>query len=83
MLFCASETQILRARLAGRRPVTARVRQQTVNLAYAGKRADSLMDEMPTVIVGALDGGSGCLHGGDTCDMGFPVRRARWSERAR
>lgn len=39
-----------------------------------GSKPDALMDEMPTVVVGQLDRGSGC-HDSDqnTCDMGFPV----------
>ena len=39
-----------------------------------GAKRDGLMDEMPTVLVHALDHGSGCRDSGEnTCDMGFPV----------
>ena len=39
-----------------------------------GAKRDGLMDEMPTVLVHALDHGSGCRDTGEnTCDMGFPV----------
>ena len=40
-----------------------------------GAKPDALMDEMPTVVVHALDGGGGCRGdpSSNTCDMGFPV----------
>jgi hypothetical protein len=39
-----------------------------------GGGPDGLMDEMPTVLARALDGGSSCKRGTEnTCDMGFPV----------
>ena len=43
-------------------------------LNSVGAKPDGLMDEIPTVLVNALDQGSGCRAGTEnTCDMGFPV----------
>jgi len=43
-------------------------------LNSVGAKPDGLMDEIPTVLVNALDQGSGCHDGTEnTCDMGFPV----------
>ena len=43
-------------------------------LNSVGAKPDGLMDEIPTVLVNALEQGSGCRAGTEnTCDMGFPV----------
>jgi len=43
-------------------------------LNSVGAKPDGLMDEIPTVLVNALEPGSACATSGeDTCDLGFPV----------